>query len=137
MLGGGNPVGGANPAGTSQSLNVIGDHCYASSGKITTGNTPATMLKFSTGNYYCVVNVSYSSTLPSAGGSDNYELAIEYNGEAFMEIETANSAADSSPNIQLNKILIPPYTNVTIKTFNRSQDVDHDTFISIAGRVYA
>jgi hypothetical protein len=136
--GGGAPnVAGGNPAGIGTSLNVIGDHCYATSGTITTGNTAATMLQFGTGAYYCIVNISYSVTRGAGGGTDNYELAIEFDGQAVMHAETASPASPTGPLVQLNEILIPPYTNVTMTTQNRSQDVDHDSFVTISGRVYA
>ena len=135
--GGAGNVAGSNPAGIGTSLNVIGDHCYATSGTITTGNNEATMLQFGTGAYYCIVNIAYSVTRPASGGTDNYELAIEFDGQAIMHAETASPAGPNGPLVQLNEVLIPPYTNVTMTTVNRSQDVDHDSYVSVSGRVYA
>ena len=38
MLGGGNPIGGANPAGVGSTLNYIGNHAYGASGSIDVDN---------------------------------------------------------------------------------------------------
>ena len=45
MLGGGNPVSGANPSGTGTILNYIGSHAYAYSGDVSVDGNATTMLK--------------------------------------------------------------------------------------------
>jgi hypothetical protein len=140
LLGGG--IGGAGQAisgsftGPAQALEIIGKHVYAYSGALVIGQTAVTMLEFTSGPYYSVVNVSFSVTRGAGGGTDNYELAIEMNGSAVMHSEIGSPAGAEGPLIQFDKLLIPPYTEVKMTGSNRSQDVDHDCFLAVAGRRY-
>ena len=58
LVGGGTSGAGntVNPAGTSTSLNYIGDHAYWSPGAFEASTTEATMGDFTTGGHYIVGN---------------------------------------------------------------------------------
>ena len=48
MLGGGNPVGGQNPAGIGSSLNYIGKHAYLYTGAVNINNVETNLAEFDT-----------------------------------------------------------------------------------------
>ena len=76
MLGGGNPVSGANPSGTGTILNYIGKHAYAYSGNVSVDGNHTTMVKMSTQNSYVVGTLQVGS---SESGNDDIELILLLN----------------------------------------------------------
>ena len=129
MLGGGNPVGGANPTGIGQTLNYIGKHAYANSGSIQnagTGGPDATALKFTTGNSYIVGMLDFSNTNPA--GHDTY-LQVLYDGQIVIDVKEANAGI-----VPMRfDILITPHTKVEVKFgFNSTYDGN----VMITGEVY-
>ena len=112
MLGGGNPVGGANPAGTGTNLNHIGELVYAYSGDVTlTGDLVnlATMLEFETGSQLIRGNISWGSD--TVGGNDT-RVNISMNSERIF-VCRYSSGADESNDQPLN-IVIPPFSKVLV-----------------------
>ena len=73
MLGGGNPVSGANPSGTGTILNYIGSHAYAYSGDVSVDGNATTMLKMQTQNSYAVGTIQVGST---ESGNDDIALGL-------------------------------------------------------------
>ena len=129
MLGGGNPVGGANPTGISQGINYIGKHAYAQSGSIEnagTGGPDTTLLKFNTGNSYIVGKMDFGTT--NTAGHDTY-LDLIYDGQKIMEIKESNSGI-----VPMRfDIFIPPQTDVEVKMgFNSTYKGN----VMISARVY-
>jgi hypothetical protein len=136
LVGGGgapNVVGGGAPAGVGTSLNFVGDHAYAYSGKITTttaSSAATTYLDFSTGNQYIVGTFHWLEAY--TGNADRF-IDIQINGESVM----AGQADDSANQLyaQPIEILLPPYSRITVKYGIGGQTVDV-TWI-MQGRVYA
>jgi len=62
MLGGGNPVAGSNPSGTSATLQYVGGNVYAGwSGQVIANNTTdASFMNFTTGNHALKAILNYS-----------------------------------------------------------------------------
>ena len=92
MLGGGNPVSGANPAGTGQNLNYIGKHAYAFSGVVTdnsSGSAATTVLKFTTGNAYIVAKLTVTND--ESGNAPIYLEAFT-NGEKIIRAVSDSSS---------------------------------------------
>ena len=111
--GAGNPVGGSF-TGPAEALEIIGDHAYAYSGEISatgdTGGATVGMLDFTSGNYLFVGTLDFSNTVTS--GTDVF-LEMGMNGANVITLEE-----DSDPNhpgITEFKIIIPAYTEVTVK----------------------
>ncbi len=115
MLGGGNPVGGSNPAGVGTSINYIGNKCYAYSGKVPAGGASAadqTTLSFTTGNEFLdvSVNIYYTGVSSEAAFID-----------CFMNnINVMSTLSDSSgAGLALLDLpilfVIPPFTKFEIK----------------------
>jgi hypothetical protein len=112
MLGGGNPVGGANPAGTGTNLNHIGELVYAYSGDVTLPGdlvNLATMLEFETGSQLIRGNISWGSD--TVGGNDT-RVNISMNSERIF-VCRYSSGADESNDQPLN-IVIPPFSKVLV-----------------------
>ena len=113
MLGGGNPVSGANPAGTGSSINYIGNHCYANSGAVTvedavTGNT--TLIDFTTGNAYIVATLHMFNN--QANALDDY-VRILLDGQEIINARY-QSAAEFHQD-QPTRVLIPPFSRFEVK----------------------
>ena len=113
---GGGPIGfaGGSFTGPAEALEVAGDFAYAYSGEISaTGNTGGAtvgMLNFTSGNYLFVGTLDFSNNVTS--GTDVY-LEMSMNGANVITLEE-----DSDPNhpgITEFKIIIPAYTEVTVK----------------------
>ena len=116
MLGGGNPVGGSNPAGTGTSLNFIRTEkqilAYAYSGEISitagSGAPDTTILKFVTANE--TIDGTIMVGLDNAGAPTvGFEAII--NGEVVYSIRfDAGGPASFIADTPLY-LLIPPYSN--------------------------
>ena len=133
MLGGGNPVGSSNPAGTGSSINYVGNHVYAHSGVVGVNNVENALLKFNTGNQYIRATIQFNGG--AAGGGDDYVYRVKYDSEIVQEY-VSNSNTSDSPNQKLN-LIIPPYTKVECTAVNATDDSSNDQIVSLSGRVYA
>jgi hypothetical protein len=112
MLGGGNPVGGANPAGVGQALNYIGKLVYAYSGDVTLPGdlaNEATMLQFETGPELMRGNITWGSD--TVGGNDT-RINVSLNSERIFICRYA--AGDDESNDQPLDVIIPPYSKVLV-----------------------
>jgi len=142
MLGGGNPVSGANPAGTSSSLNFIGNHVYAQSGSFPDSQTQATMLNFVNGNQYIVGSFTFygSNHTAQSGGSitsgdvNNFQILIDDQAVGVVKTETSN---ENSPSVLVIPFLIPPQANIKVKVVAAANEAAFSTQITFVGEVYA
>ena len=133
MLGGGNPVGGSNPAGIGTSINYVGEHAYAYSGTIVSDNNDTVMLKFSTGSLYIVAKIQFFQLTIS---NDNIEHAVEINGEKILRVLSSQTVSPSEPDSYI-PILIPPNSDVRFLAKNAQGTGDLDSAVTLVGRVYA
>ena len=134
MLGGGNPVGGANPAGTGTNLNHIGELVYAYSGDVTLPGdlvNLATMLEFETGSQLIRGNISWGSD--TVGGNDT-RVNISMNSERIF-VCRYSSGADESNDQPLN-IVIPPFTEVELIALNIENANSRQQCATFMGQVY-
>jgi len=128
MLGGGNPVAGASPAGIGQRLNYIGEHAYATSGMIpgsTSANT--TYLEFETGNGYIVGELQQGST----NETTRKTVFVSYDSQTVIQMDVDN--AYPFPNDY--KLLIPPHTKVKIE-LRLGGDDGMSSWFTFRGRAY-
>jgi hypothetical protein len=136
MLGGGNPVSSANPAGIGNSLNIVGNHAYANN---TAGasTTPSTILKFQTGNEYHVGQIQVNMGLEPDGTADAASyLQIKFDGQLVIVLIAGVTAADSMTAVS-QKILIPPYTKVEATIHSNGDVATRIITVGYAGRIYA
>ena len=132
--GGGGPVGIANSfTGPAEALELIGDHCYAYSGLVTdagSGSAATTCLKFTSGNFYSVVDISWGSN--SASSSQDEFVTITMNGTTVWNTKYTNS--EVATNDQPLRVVIPPYTEFEFK-WGLGSDTREVT-VTIAGKIY-
>jgi|TARA_R110001592_G_C13129168_1_gene746447 hypothetical protein len=132
MLGGGNPVGGANPSGTGSVLNFVGEHAYLYTGFSQVNNVRTTIAKFSTGNLYIVG--TFQPQMDTDTATDNYRYRLLINGEVIISVQTT-SATDYSPYEDV-EILIPPNSEMEITAENETDNTANDVGAIVIGRVY-
>ena len=128
--GAGNPVGGSF-TGPAQALEIIGDHCYAYSGAVTTpGSTNlATYLDFTSGNYYAVTELQL---LDSYTGNADRFVEVLFNGATVIKgtLDDSPSKYGSFP----YNLIIPPYTEVLVKWGINGQTQETTCFLT--GKIY-
>ncbi len=129
MLGGGNPVGGANPAGVGSTLNYIGNHAYGASGSIDVDNNVTTLMNFNTSNAYVIAEFHF---VRFDSGEDDIQFVIEQNGEDIAAVET-HSAQYRYNQI---KILLEPFSKYIIKGQNTGGTASIGSGVTVVGRTY-
>ena len=138
LLGGGNPVSGSNPTGTSKGLNYIGQHAFANSGEILVNNNTVTMFEFNTQNSYFLGTFTYGvDQNASLSGSKLIGFTIKFDGEKIMQLVT--QTATNYPMIDFDNnyaILIPPNTRVLIES-ETTNTTNVPTYGMLVGEVYA
>ena len=119
--------------GTQPGLSIAGDHCYAFSGSIlnsSTGGPNNTALKFTTGDYYSITDISWVSNSADTG-QDEY-IRIIMNGLTVWDGKF--NFADIATNEQPLPFLIPPHTEFEL-LWGMQSDAKHVTVI-LVGRIY-
>jgi len=100
-------------AGVGPELNYVGNRCFAYSGNQTLADaTLVTALDFTTGNK--VIKGKFQSSVDAdALGTEYVRTFIEFNGQSIVyEFEQRGGG---SPSGDVKHVIIPPYTNVTVK----------------------
>ena len=133
MLGGGNPVGGANPSGTGSVINYIGEHAYANSGLVAVNNIETTLLDFATQNSYILAKVQFNLLVDTA---DDMFYKIKINSEVVNGYLTQGAQQSTDSNNTL-PILIPPYSRVIMTATNAGSSTNRNNTCVVVGRVYA
>ena len=112
MLGGGNLVGGANPAGAGTTLNYIGNFCYGYSGQVATvGSNDMTLLEFETGREVLKVQMSM---VTFGVTSEDFQYKINFNSQQINEVYFVDSFDSYTEDSRNFFYIIPPYTKVKI-----------------------
>ena len=135
MLGGGNPVS-SNPAGLGNSLNIVGNHAYANN-NAPSSTTPATILKFNTGNAYHLgtLQINMGLVVDSTADSAGY-LQVSFDGQ-LVSILVAGLTGTDSQTTAKQKILFPPFTNVEMTIHSNGDNATRILTVGYAGRVYS
>ena len=132
MLGGGNPVGGSNPAGTGSTLNYVGNHAYAHSGAIAVNNSDVVLLEFDVAaNQYIVAKITVGS---KAGTGDDLSYSV------FVDGELVYGAYDALVNMNTQNalnILLPPQSKIRVEGRNLGSSSGREMECVVVGRVYA
>ena len=132
--GAGNPVGGSNPAGTGSSINYIGNHVYAYSGPVATGNSLVTQLDFTTGNAYLILRW-YPTYLENT--NVNYRWIVSIDGQDIVNLSTESQYVINGPNGGYVDFIAPAFSRVTVKATNIEDSSTNEVGSVITGRVYA
>ena len=122
---------GSNATFTSagKGLNVIGDHCYAYSGVITTSTSYQTALEFNTGKEYIKAILQLTADLDELSTSwYDYQLSINDIVIAYSQMERNNF--DWEP----LDFIIPPLSTVKLEV--KVQGNTPDTTAVLVGKVY-
>ena len=125
-------VSSAGFTGPAEALEIVGDHAYAASGSQTVTNTDKTLFEFKTGNFYFEGHLQFFQ-IPNQG-TDNIGFLFKYNGNTIFGYEFT-SGADSGLYSNV-RIVIPPYTQVTLIANNYSSTSGRDAGAIMAGRIY-
>jgi len=118
-------------------LTVVGEHCMAFSGGVTTVNDAyATLLSFTTGNYYIVadfiLDASTTDNDPAAGLRSNFKITM--NGTVVGNFATVSGQGSAASSTDVIPLLIPPHTTVLIG--NRATATTGTVYCQITGRIY-
>ncbi len=138
--GGGGPIGFANSyTGPAEALEIMGDHCYAYSGAIARSTSDSTMLKFTSGNFYAVTELTvFGSINPGSGtigGGETCGYTVKMNGSVVMMCKT-ETVQEDSPHQYTMPFLIPPYSEVEVIVVSSVNGDSGDTECTIVGRIY-
>lgn len=127
--GAGNPVGGSF-TGPAETLEIIGDHCYAYN-RQDTDNTETDLIDFTTGNFYAVLNIQ-----PQMIGntSDNYQFAV-YIGEQIVARCEIKDTSTGTP-FELIPIVVPSYTRCRMSARNVASSSSINMGYTVTGRIY-
>jgi len=137
MLGGGNPVGGSNPAGTGSSINYLGEHAYAYSGGSGANTTPVIGLDFTTGAEYLVGKITLNVGLADNSASTSASFSnVDLNGELICNLQAGFAGSDSVPSDTVD-VIIPPFSRFQANMFSDENQSTRKMTLVFTGRVYA
>jgi len=133
ILGGGpgGPVGSSNSfTGTSEALELVGDHGYAYNSKTSDGTNETTYLEFTSGNYYLVGQCEFMYDIAT---NIDIKFDIYFGGNALLGFVIGNAGSAGS-GLQPSKvnIIIPPYTDVKVTCQGSTSPFS----VGITGRIY-
>ena len=136
MLGGGNPVSGANPAGTGSVLNYIGNRVYAYGGQLPNVSSYTTGLKFDTGPELIVGKLQFDSmcSISNLAGGDNCLFKVSINNEP-VSITKMDGAQEDMPAVVDIPLVLAPFTQVKIEYQGSTDSADFTTFMRFTGKV--
>lgn len=137
MLGGGNPVGGSNPAGVGSSINYIGEFAYAYSGGFGASTSPITGLDFTTGAEYLVGQLTLSLAVQDSAASNSAAFSnVDLNGELICNMQAGFAGADSVPSNTID-VIIPPFSRLQANLYSDENQSNRKLTLMFTGRVYA
>jgi len=129
--------GPQNTLSVGKDIHVIGRHVYAYSNAITTvNNAYATLLSFTTGNYYTVadfiLNASTTDNDPAAGLRSNFKITM--NGVVVCTLATVSGQGSAASSTDVIPLVIPPHTTVVVG--NRATATTGTVYCQITGKLY-
>ena len=127
--GAGNPTGGSF-TGPAEALEIIGNHCYAYSGVISVvsgSEADTTCLKFTSGNFYSVVEVAWFA---DKRGNAGKFVDIKMNGASIYKGDYDEEFMGWQP----VSMIIPPYTE--FEFLWGVSGVNAEVTAVISGRIY-
>ena len=135
MLGGGNPVGGSNPAGVGTGINYVRTEnktfAFAYSGEVLVNQSTPKLLSFTTGSETIMGKVQFNYY--DTAGDNDIQWTLNINGEL---VQSAYQNQAYTPFFNEIYIVIPPYSIVTFTGFNVSSNTGRKCAASITGEVF-
>jgi len=135
MLGGGNPVGGSNPAGVGTGINYVRTEnktfAFAYSGEVLVDQSTPKLLSFTTGSETIMGKVQFNYY--DTAGDNDIQWTLNINGEL---VQSAYQNQAYTPFFNEIYIVIPPYSIVTFTGFNVSSNTGRKCAASITGEVF-
>ena len=128
----------ASTASTGEGLRYIGNHCYAFSGTFVAATSEQTMLDFTTGSGYIVATLTMTAPIAMTGDIINGKIRgfqLSFNGQA-VGLYKVESDAEDMPTMVEARILIPPFTAVTLTCIDSATTATYSGTANITGRVY-
>ena len=134
--GAGNPVGGSF-TGPAEALEISGDFAYAFSGLQGISTSDVTSFDFTTGNYLFKGEITMSSGVNTAAVLDGTQqiFTLALNGADVMYFKISSNPENMPTTITL-PIILPSYTEVSLKVISNSTSALYLTSANIAGRIY-
>jgi len=134
--GAGNPVSGSF-TGAAEALEIYGDFAAAYSGDINQNTALTTHLKFTTGNYLFVGEMSLTGPLKAAAvGDGNASIAeISFNGVVIFKMKS-ETVSEGMQVPSITPILIPAYTEVFVQVQSGDTTAGYTTSCNLIGRIY-
>ena len=130
--GAGNPIGGSF-TGPAEALEIIGNHAYAYSGRISVPNVDTTLLKFTTGSHYIKAEIAFTSSDSTA---DDYTAHVTMNGGKVFGVFFLNTPQAYPYGTQPVTLIIPPYTEVEAYMKNITTSSSYNWYVTLTGRIY-
>jgi len=140
MLGGGNPVGGANPSGTGSSINYVRTDegktfAYGYSGPVVVNNTTITALQFNSNSNLIEATIQLGGIIADMGSNKKIGLIVKFNGQTISENIRLTNNAQSFLDTDPLYVVIPPYTKVEIQIMtDNAADISY--YATLSGRRY-
>ena len=135
MLGGGNPVGGSNPAGVGTGINYVRTEnktfAFAYSGEVLVDQSTPKLLSFTTGSETIMGKVQFNYY--DTAGDNDIQWTLNINSEL---VQSAYQNQAYTPFFNEIYIVIPPYSIVTFTGFNVSSNTGRKCAASITGEVF-
>jgi len=123
-------------AGTGLDLNYIGNHCYAYGGEFAASTSDQTVLNFTTGSKYIVGELFVSGVIePGASTGAITTFIVKINGINAILLKV-DSAQEDQPNNENVKLILPPYTNLTVVTDSDATSADRKSTTAFTGEVH-
>lgn len=130
---GGGPIGSSNSfVGPQEALELVGDHAYAYN-LLSINNTTATLMEFTSGNYYIVGTIAMGRNMKS-GAETTFNLYFNDGVVYSAKYDNGVSSTLVMPSQAPLPVIIPAYTKVKVECV---VDGDEDDIaIVISGRIY-
>jgi len=124
--------GPQNTVSIGKDIHVIGNHAYAYT-NVSASTSSANAFDFTTGSYYFVGRIELNPELEYANGSTgSCRIRIKMNGNLVgLLITEATDFYRSSM-----KLIIPPYTSVTVEVVSAEDTAAEIITIGLTGRIY-
>jgi len=126
----------ASTASVGPGLRYAGQWAYSLSGVKSVNNVETDLLQFTTGSGILYADFGFWYATPVDGGNvgDDYQFRILFNDLLILTQNTNDLHTGFSPNYP--KLIIPPFTLVTVSAQNSSDTSTNDISATITGRVY-
>jgi len=109
--------------GPQKGLSMIGDHCYAYSGVVSSASSTATLLDFTTGKGYIYLKTLKMNIAGNTITGIDYRFEVKFNGQIVLtEFYTAPHAGRQPADSDNYYMIIPPLTHVTVDFYGSSGD---------------